>query len=231
MRRSIAVVDLEGLSKKSLSGARGEDILIPARGGIRLDPASFRDAPLTDDPVKGAAAAWSPPPRLGVTAGVGLQTFLSAPARELWFPSLALAGLELELRDHLRAGWILGADLALGRTSGTVEVDGRDFAFELTEATLGLSLATEFRREAALRPLVGVRIGLLSMERLFPSEPRLAPQALLTTAPGLVAGLSWAATDSLALLTRARLSWLLYEADEDHSLAFLDLTAGVRLEF
>lgn len=220
----------------TVKSRRGErlalaEVTIPARGGVRLEPASFRDAPLSADPVKGAWAAWAPEPRIGVTAGLGLQTFLSAPARELWFPTLGLVGLELELRDHLREGWILGADLALGQTSGTLAIDGRDFDYELSQAKLGLSLATEFRRAHALRPVVGVRIGLLSMERRFPDEPRLAPQGLLTTAPGLQAGLSWAATEQFALTSRARLSWLVYEADEDHSLAFLDLTAGARLEF
>ncbi len=208
------------------------DVTVPASGGVALDPASLRDVDLSDDPVKGALAhLLVPERRVGLSLTGGFQTFLSAPSRELYFPTVGLVGVDLELRNHLREGWLLGADFALGSTRGDLAVDGRTFAYEFSQATLGLTVAAEFRQGARLRPLLGARLGLVTMSRRFPDEPALGEQGLLTTAPGLVAGVSWAAVGPLALSARVRTSWLVYSADENRSLGFLDASLGARLEF
>jgi hypothetical protein len=160
-----------------------------------------------------------------------VQTFLSAPTRDLLFPEVALLGLEVELRDYFREGWVLGGDFAVGTSAGTLALAGGTFDYEFSQGVAGLTLAYEPWPDARVRPRVGGRLAYVSMERTFPGNDALPAQRLATVAPGLVAGVAWDALPPVSLFARARASYLVYRAEDDRSLGFLDLGAGVQVEF
>lgn len=203
------------------------EIEVPERGSARLDAGALAAVPFEDDPVKGAAR---PRPHLAAAAAGGYQIFLSSDARERYFPGVALWGVDAELRDYLRPGWSVGLDAAAGQASGALSVEGRRFAYDFSQVTVGASVLVE-PWGGALRPVFGARLAYVSMRRGFPGEPALEEQRLSTTAPGLVLGLSWSLSPRVSAFARARGSWLIYSADEDRSLAFADGAAGLRLGF
>ncbi len=84
-----------------------------------LDESRLRDAPFSDDPVKGV------PPRergprtywtLGLTGGY--HSFFDAPTREHLFLSTPLMGLEVGLHHYFREDWRWDFDLAFGGRQG-----------------------------------------------------------------------------------------------------------------
>lgn len=208
-------------------GLRVGEVEVPESGTAALDVARMYDVSFDDDPVKGAGAP--PMPHLSLGAGAAWQSFFATPVRTGYFPDAPLASLEGELRDYLRPGWNLGVDLAYGRASGSTESGGVAFPYRFSAFTAGVSLTVE-PFAWRLRPQFGIRLALVSLARSF-DEPLLEDQSLLTTAPGLVAGFAWSLGESISLYGRVRPSWLLYAADENHSLGFLDAGAGVRMEF
>ncbi len=205
------------------------EVEVRERGATRLDPASMYDVDFDDDPVKGVVDLWARAPSVTMGALVGYQHFLAGPVREGYFPDTGLLGIEAELRDYLRPGWNLGLDLALGSATGTTESGGLAYAYAFSALTAGASLTVDLLH-GPVRPFVGARLALVYFERRF-DEPLLEDQSLFTTAPGLVAGLGWYLADSFALTARLRPSWLLYAADENRSLGFVDASAGARMEF
>ena len=81
-----------------------------------LEEARLRDAPFSDDPVKGARArrrrtCWT----LGLTGGY--QSFFDAPTRESLFLSVPLLGAEVSLHDYFRRDWVLGLRRGAGRAA------------------------------------------------------------------------------------------------------------------
>ena len=84
---------------------------IPAGQLVALVEPMLRDAPFSDDPVKGPArdpisiAHWS----MGL--GGGYQSVFAAPSAGL-FPAASMVGLEFALRDFFRRDWVWGFDVA-----------------------------------------------------------------------------------------------------------------------
>jgi hypothetical protein len=195
---------------------------------ITLEENRLRDAPFSDDPVKGAmrldqiaVSRWS----LGV--GGGFQAVFDAPTRESLFPPTGLVGVELQLRDFFRRDWVWGVDIAGGGANGAVPLSasGGAAAFKFSELSLASSLVVEWPHRT-LTPFVGGRLALLLMTRRF-DEDAFPAQYFSTLSPGLVGGVGWRLSRSWNLVLRGRLHYLLYNVDENRSLGFWELQTAV----
>jgi hypothetical protein len=195
-----------------------------------LDEARLRDAPFADDPVKGALRDEE-----GVRVSLGLggtvQSFFDGPTRDGLFPPTGMLGLELELRDFFRRGWLLGFDFASGGTRGEVDRYGTLLPFRFTELSAGTTLAKEWRfRDSKFAASLGLRLAVVLMGRKF-DDPTIPDQYFATFTPGLVAGARYRLARHFTLLGRGRVHYLLYNVDENRSLGYWELTAGVAYEF
>jgi hypothetical protein len=190
---------------------------------ITLDENRLRDAPFSDDPVKGGyrpdISRWT----LGV--GGGFQSVFDAPTRESLFPPTGLVGVEMQLRNFFRRDWVWGVDFGGGAANGTVKLPSTTAPFRFNELQLATSLMVEWPHER-LTPFVGGRLALLVMTRKF-EDDAFPAQFFSTLSPGLVGGVTWRFTHSLGLVLRGRLHYLLYNVDENRSLGFWELATAV----
>jgi hypothetical protein len=195
-----------------------------------LDEARLKDAPFSDDPVKGAIRD-----EASVRASLGLggmvQSFFDGPTRDGLFPPTGMLGLELEVRDFFRRGWLLGFDLASGKTRGEVERLGTLLPFQFSELTAGTTVAKEWRFGGGdFSASLGLRLAFVLMSRKF-DEPTIPDQFFTTFTPGLAVGVRYRLTKHFALLGRSRVHYLLYNIDENRSLGYWELASGVAYEF
>jgi uncharacterized caspase-like protein len=202
------------------------EIDVPRGRMVALEEHRLRDAPFSDDPVKGAGrvdltSRWS----LG--AGATYQSVFAAPAGAALFPPTGLLTMDLQLRGFLRRDWVLGIDLAAGSTNGTVTTVGAPFRF--SEVSVASSLTVEWPGRR-LTPFVGGRLALLLMGRRFDNDIYPA-QFFSTLSPGLVGGVAYRLSDHFSLLARGRLHYLLYNVDEDRSLGYWELASMVTYDF
>jgi hypothetical protein len=194
-----------------------------------LDETRLHDAPFADDPVKGAAR--EPSATISVGLGGMVQSFFDGPTRDSLFPPTDMLALDLEVRDFFRRGWIWGIDVASGGTHAQTDRYGTVLPFQFTELTAGTTLAAEWRLEHnTLAPFAGVRLAVLVMGRKF-DDPTIPSQFFATFSPGLVAGLRYRFAKSFTLLGRGRVHYLLYNVDENRSLGYWELSAGVAYDF
>ena len=196
-----------------------------ARGQLTtLDEPSLRDAPFSDDPVKGAprvdlAGRW--------TLGLGgtYQAIFDAPTRESLFPATGMLGLELQLHNFLRRDWVWGFDFAAGSARGTVNLPTASLPFKFSELSLASSMVVEFPGRL-ITPFVGGRLALLLMGREFEGSA-LPKQFFSTLSPGIVGGLGYRFSRTLELTVRGRVHYLLYNVDENRSLGYWELATAV----
>ncbi len=204
-------------------------VQVPSGRLVTLEEASLRDAPFSDDPVKGAAADLS---RLGIGMGATVQSFFDAPTRAGLFPPTGLLSAELTLRHFFRRDWVWAVDLAAGSTRATLvrEPFGARLPFRFTELDLGSSLFAEWPLLGGrLTPFFGGRLAFLLLQRTFEGEAAGIPEQHLSTfSPGLLAGLRYRLGLGLSVAARARVHYLLYNVDENRSLGYWEL-AGVVL--
>jgi hypothetical protein len=191
---------------------------------ITLEEGRLRDAPFTDDPVKGAmrvtASRWT----LGV--GGGFQAVFDAPTRESLFPATGLVGLELQLRDFLRRDWVWGLDVAGGGANGAAPISAIASApFRFSELSFASSLVVEWPHRL-FTPFVGGRLALLLMTRRF-DEDAFPAQYFSTLSPGIVGGVVWHVARNWGVVLRGRVHYLLYNVDENRSLGFWELATAV----
>jgi Caspase domain len=192
---------------------------------ITLEEGRLRDAPFSDDPVKGATRAdltsrWS----LGV--GGGFQSVFDAPTRESLFPPTGLLGVELQLRNFLRRDWVWGLDVGGGSANGVVALPSNTAVpFRFNELSLASSLVVEWPHRY-LTPFVGGRMALLLMTRRFDNDAFPA-QFFSTLSPGIVGGVTWHVSRDWAVILRSRVHYLLYNVDENRSLGFWELATAV----
>jgi Caspase domain len=191
---------------------------------ITLEESRLRDAPFTDDPVKGAmrvtASRWT----LGV--GGGFQAVFDAPTRESLFPATGLVGLELQLRDFLRRDWVWGLDVAGGGANGAAPISSIASApFRFSELSFASSLVVEWPHRL-FTPFVGGRLALLLMTRRF-DEDAFPAQYFSTLSPGIVGGVVWHVAHNWGVVLRGRVHYLLYNVDENRSLGFWELATAV----
>jgi hypothetical protein len=195
-----------------------------------LDEARLRDAPFADDPIKGALRE-----ETGIRVSLGLggvvQSFFDGPTRDELFPSTGMIGLELELRDFFRRGWLWGFDFASGSTRGEVDRFGTLLSFRFSELTAGTTVAKEWRfGQGDLSASLGLRLGFVLMGRRF-DNGTIPDQYFTTFTPGLVGSARYRVSRHFTMLGRSRLHYLLYNVDENRSLGYWDLTMGVAYEF
>jgi len=192
-----------------------------------LDESRLRDAPFSDDPVKGVAPRerglrtyWT----LGLTGGY--HSFFDTPTRENLFLSTPLLGLEVGLHHYFRENWRWDIDLALGGRQATLELptlSGPRYRYSLL--TVGTSLVAEWPL-GRVSPFVGPRLAYLVMGRDF-EDASLPDQFYAVLTPGLVGGVRWRMSDRFELTGRARVHYLLYNVDAQRSLGYWELGALV----
>ncbi|WP_141325503.1 caspase family protein [Myxococcus sp. AB025B] len=189
---------------------------------VVLEESRLRDAPFSDDPVKGVSmdggAWWT----LGLSGAV--QSYFDAPTRQSLFLSVGLLGAEAQLHDYFRRDWVWGVDVAVGRKQALLDLptlSGPAYRYSVT--SLGTTLASEWP-QGRVTPFVGARMAYLVMRRDF-EEAAYPDQKFAMFSPGLVAGLRWQPLRRLHVTGRARLHYLLYTVDEQRSLGFWELGA------
>ncbi|HEY7374805.1 MAG TPA: caspase family protein, partial [Polyangia bacterium] len=198
------------------------DVDVPRGQMVALAEARLRDAPFSDDPVKGAGrvdltSRWS----LG--AGATYQSVFAAPSGASLFPPTGMLAVDLSLRNFLRRDWVWSLDVAAGSTDGVVSNVGAPFKF--SEVSLASSLTVEWPGRT-VTPFIGGRLAMLLMGRRFTDDIYPA-QFFSTLSPGLVGGAAFRIMQNTSLIARGRLHYLLYNIDEDRSLGYWELAAMV----
>ncbi|ATB41185.1 peptidase C14 [Cystobacter fuscus] len=192
-----------------------------------LDESSLRDAPFSDDPVKGAPyqtrtrhAYWT----LGLSGGY--HSFFDTPTRDNLFLSTPMLGLEASLHHYFHEDWRWDVDLSFGSRQATLALptlSGPLYRYSL------LNVGTSFVREWPLgraSPFLGARLAYSVMIRDF-TDTSLPTQFYGVVTPGLMAGVRWPLTHHIELTGRARVHYLLYNVDEPRSLGYWELGALV----
>ena len=189
---------------------------------VTLQESTLRDAPFSDDPVKGTLRSelftkhWS----FGFTGTY--QSVFDAPTTQGgYFPSSSLFGLEGQLHNFFGRGWTLGLDVLLGSTHGLLNTGGLSLGYQYNQASIGGTVVAEWP-DGDWVPFAGARLGANAMTRTFPGTD-LPPQNFSTFTPGLVAGLKYRLTRHFGLTGRARLHYLLYNIDETRNFGYLEL--------
>ncbi len=198
------------------------EIDVPRDEMVLLEERRLRDAPFTDDPVKGAgrvdlSSRWS----LG--AGATYQSVFAAPDGAALFPPTPLLAVDLAVRNFLRRDWVWSVDLAGGSAQGTVTSVGAPFRF--TEISLATSIGVDWPGRY-VTPFVGGRLALLLMGRKFDGDA-FPEQFYSTLSPGVVGGASFNLSRTMHVVARGRLHYLLYNVGEDRSLGYWELSAMV----
>jgi hypothetical protein len=212
------------------------DVQIAAGRFVTLDESGLKDAPFSDDPVKGAGrdVTSNAGTRISFSLGGSMQAFFDAPTRAGLFPPTGLLGAEFQLRDFFRRDWIWGLDLAVGETRATLQREsvGVSLPFRFSELNVGTSLFTEWPLAAGrLVPFFGARLALLVMARKFEGAAADLPdQHLSAFSPGLQGGLRWHLGAGWSAVGRARVHYLRYDIDENRSLGYWELGAVIAYE-
>jgi hypothetical protein len=205
------------------------ELQIPPGQVVTVDEGRLHDAPFSDDPVKGAPRE----PGVKVSLGLGpmMQSFFDGPTRDSLFPPSAMVGVDFEIRNFLRRGWIWGFDLASGGARGELDRYGTQLPFRFSELTAGTTVAPEWRLGwSGLAASAGVRLALVLMSRKF-DDTTIPDQFFATFTPGFVASLRYHLSDSFTFLGRGRVHYLLYNVDENRSLGYWELSAGIAYDF
>jgi hypothetical protein len=194
-----------------------------------LEEARLRDAPFSDDPVKGARGGgsyWS----VGVTGGV--HSFFNRSIGRSLFLSVPLVGAEANLHDYFREDWVWSFDVTLGGRTTQLALENLSGAtYRYSVFNLGTSLTTEWPL-GDLVPFVGGRLTYLYTGRKF-DDAVFPDQYYATFSPGLVAGVRYRLFRKLHVSGRGRAHYLVYnvnEANEDTSLGYWELAAMVTYE-
>jgi hypothetical protein len=192
-----------------------------------LEERGLRDAPFTDDPVKGRVRLEEPAG--GWRAGLLLtgQGFWDARTRETLFPRVGLLGVELQLRDTPRRGWVTGLEGAMGASEAVLRLQGLPpLRYRHSQVHLAGSAVAEWPL-GPLVPYAGARLALLVLGRTFAPEHALPHQSLATLSPGVVAGVRLELPAGFSLGLRGRAHGLMYGVDDNRLLGFTELSGMV----
>jgi hypothetical protein len=228
--RQIALPAGHYLVRRRLSDRlRIGDIRIASGQVVTLDESRLRDAPFSDDPIKGASRDAGTD--VSLSLGGLVQSFFDGPTRDSLFPPTGMVGIDFELRNFFRRGWIWGLDLASGAAHGQLDRFGTNLPFRFSELTGGTTLAAEWRfAQGDLAVSAGLRLAFVLMSRKF-DDQTIPDQFFATFTPGVVTGFRYQMSRSFALLGRGRVHYLLYNVDENRSLGYWELSAGIAYDF
>ncbi len=194
-----------------------------------LDEARLKDAPFSDDPVKGARR--EPGISVNLSLGGTVQSFFDAPTRDSLFPPTGLFSGEVQVRNFFRRGWMWSLDVSAGKTSGQVTRLGTALPYRFSEVTVGTSMAVEWALlDGKLCPYAGLRLAYLLLSRDF-EDGTIPDQYFSTFSPGLVVGLRYRLWSDFSLLARGRVHYLLYNIDGNRSLGYWELSAALAYDF
>jgi hypothetical protein len=182
-----------------------------------LDESALRDAPFSDDPVKGATRpSWS----IGLSASY--QGFLGYQA---YFPPSTSLGLEVQLHHYFRNNWMWDFDLALGSGRGAVALTVVDevVPYRFTALSLGSSILTQWQ-VGDFVPFLGARLSFMVLGREFdPAVYERRVQTMFTWSPGLTGGVRWHFAGRWHAVARARLHYLSYNIDENRHFGYAEV--------
>jgi hypothetical protein len=208
------------------------EVEIPRGQLVALVEPMLRDAPFSDDPVKGSARDPAATAHWRVGFGAGYQNVFASPSEGL-FPASGMLNLDFALRDFFRRDWLWGFDGTVGGTRSEVVLPTALLPYRFSQLSVATSLVAEPRGWSLgpLSPFVGARVALLLMTRQF--DDRVLPDQFFSTlSPGVVGGVRVRLGDSLALVARGRLHYLLYNVDESNrSLGYWEAAAFMQYDF
>jgi hypothetical protein len=220
------------VKRRLLDRLRIGEVDIPRGQLVALVEPLMRDAPFSDDPVKGSSRERILTARWSFGLGGGYQSVFAAPSAGL-FPAAGLVGLDFALHDFFRRDWVWGFDLAAGGARSEAVLPAVVLPYRFSEVSAASSLLCEWPRSAfgPLTPFLGARLALLVMSRRF-DDRALPDQFFATLSPGLVAGARLGLSGSWALILRGRLHYLLYNVDESNqSLGYWEAATFVEYGF
>ena len=199
------------------------EIDVPRGQLVALDEARLRDAPFSDDPVKGAGrvdltSRWS----LG--AGATYQSVFAAPSGASLFPPTGM------LARRLGAAQLPPPRLGAGaRPRGGVGQRRRRHRRRAVQVQRGVAGVVADRRVAApLRDALRGRAPRAAAHGPHLHRRRLSRRSSSRRCrPGSSAAPRSASCDHTSLVARGRLHYLLYNVDEDRSLGYWELAAMV----
>ena len=147
-----------------------------------LSEATLRDAPFSDDPVKGDMEITEKlPTRPVVAVGVGGMSIFGQREQGLFVPS-ALLSLRVDL-DHLFSSrWGLGLAVALGTNGGPLNIEGQALPFRFGAVTASADVTCALALESSWRPYLAGRASWLLLPRTFEAAA-LPKQFYSTVAP------------------------------------------------
>jgi hypothetical protein len=196
---------------------------------VIVEESHLHDAAFSDDPVKGVPR--EPTTQLSLALGGMVQSFFDGPTRDSLFPPSAMLAMDFEVRNFLRHGWMWGFDVASGGAYSELDRYGSRLPFRFSELTLGTTIAPEWRvGYSGLSIYAGLRLAFVLLNRKF-EDSTIPDQFFATFTPGLVAGLRYRLSDSFAFFGRGRVHYLLYNVDENRSLGYWELSAGIAYDF
>ncbi len=199
---------------------------IPAGRVVTVDEGRFRDAKLSDDPVKGLGRSSSLSRHWSASLVGHYQLALGGT-----FPSMPVVGAEVTLHNLFLRGLALHLEGGYGWASGslTAPLIGA-LAFNATLLTLGAGLSWEWFQEGRWIPFAGLNVGLRAVTREFTSAG-LANQSYSTFAPGVAAGLKVRVTSRFSIIARGRVHYLYVDVDSPQHLGSADLGLLLDYEF
>jgi len=193
-----------------------------------LDESSLRDAPFSDDPVKGPGRLQQISTHLSFGFSGFYQSFFDGPTRETLFPPTPMLGLEAQIHNFLRRDWIWGFDLAFGGSRSTLNLSALNVPYRFSELTLGTSILVEWP-EGILVPYLGARLAMVFMSRQF-DDRTLPDQNFYTFTPGLVGGLKLRISRNWGIEVRGRVHYLFYNIEQNRSLGYWELATLLSYE-
>ena len=191
-----------------------------------LSDASLRNAPFSDDPVKGSLEISEKlPTHVVLAAGAGAETFVGTEPG-LFVPS-ALLDLRLDLEHLLADRWGMGLSVDLGESSGEVILDEQSHPFHFGEVAASIDAVRALAPDSSWQPYVSGRVTWLLLTRTF-DDPRLPKQFYSTLAPGAAAGFRREFGAHFQLGAELSGSYLLYTlAKSPESMGYLQLSVRI----
>ncbi|ADO73440.1 caspase family protein [Stigmatella aurantiaca] len=192
-----------------------------------LEESRLRDAPFSDDPVKGARTQGS---FWVVGAMGGMQSFFDGTVRDTLFLPSALLGVEASLHDYFRQDWVWSFDLAVGGREATLALPtlaGLNYRYSVF--CLGTSLTAEWPW-GNWTPFAGARLTYVVLGRKF-KDAAYPDQQYAAFSPGLVGGLRYRLLSKLHVAGHGRIHSLIYNVERpQRSLGYWELSALVAYE-